>query len=742
MKRKSNSVGYRKRVARNHADHHPLTTQLRQIDGLVGHRHFAAALAQIDQSVAATSDAAEKSRLLSLAADCLHKQGKFSEAAVTYAQVSVLVATDPLAWLRPVIGLVRSLVHDCQTAEAQTQALAAVQQAVTFEQDYQTTLAQAQATVAAGGQAVIPPAPVRSSVVATRLGQIFFSAGEIAPAKALFQTALAGNPNGACKARLGLAEIALRENNPAEAGRLAREAIVVGQYRAKTLPAWKTLLAAGRRTGTDLLDQTLINSLAQARPSVRAKAVLMLTRHLRGQCDARWKTIADNWLTPANASAQPILAAEVRKIKLAAARLFNAPVAERQLAAQKLLQTAKIGASEWLSGTRETVRTALQQNQAPNLDAKITQGTNKFGAANTGRITHGLAHACRQAGRADLAQTLFQRNVNTLPVGNDWSRSLWALAELQEQQGNLAGSVANYWSFSQSTVVPQQLRLIALIRWTRGVIASNQPELVAQARPQIEAALPLITDYEVVLDIAAQVLVSTLGKDFADAIFQRGQQMALDAFNACDHPSPAATILFKFCRRANDFDAYAAMIATWTQLNESKRLWLWSENSSYWSWVDFVFRAYRRSNRHSEAEAFITPFLTDIATPPHGYVILGLDYAVLKCKQHDFPAMFQIYEKIVQIAPMDESAILAYYWLALRAWKQGDVAQTTSFADKLLLALGKDCKMPWKQRLQASAIWLKAGLDISRVPSQTTLSAEIISEQFRIIQNDLTSLNT
>jgi tetratricopeptide (TPR) repeat protein len=463
---------------------------------------------------------------------------------------------------------------------------------------------------------------------------------------------------------------------------------------------------------------------------------------LRSQGDARWKTIADAWLATPAANTNHVIAGEVRKIKLADARLFNAPAAARQLAAQKVLATNKISSGEWLAATREVVCSNLQQNQVPNLDAKITQGVNKFGAAQKGGLTHGLANACRTAGRADLAATLFQRNVSTLPVGETWGKSQWALAKLQRDQGDHVAAATGFWTFSQQTALPQKLRLTALIEWTKEISATNQPELVVQAKPQIEAALPLLTDYEQVLDLARQVRASKLGRPFAEQIFARGKTLALAAFDACGHPSPAATILYKFARRAtSDFRKEDVTLASWARLTDAKRAWLWSVKEDYWYYLELVFRCYRDTRRTTEAEAFIAPLLADSATPAHGYAILADSYANLKRMLGDYPASFALCEKVIQAAPMHEWASEAYYWLALRAWKQGNPTLATTLADKLLQTVGKTSTLYWMQAHQISALLFKAGLDAAQVTPTAEVTAAKIQKQLQTLQADLTKFN-
>ena len=145
-----------------------------------------------------------------------------------------------------------------------------------------------------------------------------------------------------------------------------------------------------------------------------------------------------------------------------------------------------------------------------------------------------------------------------------------------------AQAAANYLTYNQQTALPQRLRLYALMQWIQEVVAANQPGVIDQARPQIEAALPQLTNYEMVLDLSRQIIYGQLGQPLAIQAFQRGQQLALQAFDACPHPSPAATILFLLSRRANDLRQYDAIINTWSRMGPERKSWLWNTRADFW----------------------------------------------------------------------------------------------------------------------------------------------------------------
>lgn len=736
MKRKSNPQRFRKKQSNVIPDLDSRSSVLRGVRDLIQKGNYALALTQVDQQVARSTDVHDQARLLAFAGDCLSRQGKFSEAAAVFASVHQSSTSQPLMALRVAQGEISSLLKNVQVTEAQARALAAVQTALTHQQEYQTQLVVAQATIASGGQAVIPPQPPTPGETANRLAKLFFSEGEIAAAKALYQQALQLSPNST-HTRLGLAKIALRENAPVEASRLAREALVLGQCRARTLGAWPILLAASRMTGTPF-DATLLPGLAQATPTVRARATFIIARGLRSQGDSRWEQIGNDWLQQ-SAATNPAMAAEFRKVKSAHRRAINAPSADQLQTAQNLLQITSLSPVEWLGAAKRVVKHQLLLNQTPDLTLLLNQAANRFGAGKKARFAHGLALACKKSARLDLAQQLWQQNVATAD-GEIKRKSIWALARSQGEQGNHTEAAASYWTYSQDSDSPRRFRLYALLEWTREIAAANQPELIAQARPQIEAVLPQINNYELVLDLSRQIRLSKLPRDFVTQVFQRGQQLALQAFDAAGHPAPAVTILFKLCRRANDHRQYDAMIATWTRLTETKRQWLWSESNDYWQWVELVFRAYRDNNQPQEANSFIAPLLNDPATPALGYATVGVSYAAMKRRQGDFVTMFSVYERMAQVAPTYEWTSAAHYWFALRAWKQGNPTLTATNADKMLLALGAHSTLRWKQEMAASAFLLKAGLDVSLVAPKSGISASMLQSQINKIQSDLTSL--
>jgi thioredoxin-like negative regulator of GroEL len=734
--RKRSINRFRKRRASTVNDQNPQSTVLRTLRDLIQRGNYAVALTQIN-SLVDTYTGEMKLKLLALAGDSLFKRGNFSAAAQAYATIYQSAISESLDWLRPGIGQIRSLLKVGQTTQAIAQSVVLTSQTVAAQQQYQQRLTQADLILAAGGQAIIPARPPGIDTVSSRLGRLFLAEGETGTAKNLFQAAVQVNPSH-CQAKLGLAEIALRENRPGDAESLLRDAISLNQNNADTIAAWPLLVSACKETGNDPLSSNLVNGLAQATPSVRARATLVLTRSLRANNDSRWQIVSTNWLQNFS-SDNVVVPVELNKLTVATDRQTGQSAAQCLQDAQALLASPGLGPQEWLSAAKELVRARFTNKIDPQIDSLINQVPDTIPSGFKIAVIHGLARACHNAERFDLALALYQRNASSQAATTKWwGKAVWNMGKIKQTQGDTTAAAALFWQFYQQTAQPQRLRYYALTEWARLINSNGQSGGTATVKTQIAAALPSLTDYELVLDLARQVKISAFGAALAETAFQKGLQLAMQAFNASTHPAPAATILFKLCRRANDFAHYDAIIATWTALTDAQKQWLWSTRSDYWSYLELVFRAYRDSGRLSEAERFATPFLNDAGTPPEGYAAIAASYAAMKRGQGNLATMFLVYRKMIQTAPTFEWTSVAYYWFALQAWKQGSVMQAGVYANQILLALGKDSGLQWKQDMATAAWCLKSGLDASQIP--VSFSPVQVQLQLAVIQKDLTKL--
>lgn len=735
MKRKwRNPQGFRKRHNQSNGGH---VSPLQAVAAQIQRREFEGALRDLDRQLVGNPSPLERGRVLALVGDALFKQGKFVQARGAYARAGQMPAGGAELSARSGYGEIRSLIRQGRGPEARDRGAAIVSAAADFETEYRIQMRKVAANLSGPTPVVVSAVPPRASVVASRIGQFLVQGGDLDGGRSFFESAIKLNPQGASRARLGLAEIALREGNFGRAMELGQSAILVGQFRAKTLSAWPLLLAAAAGSKTDFVELGFWRRLAEAKPSVRARARLLILRAMRARGDSRWQSLANTWLQE-DQDRHPVAAAETRKLLLAQAKAGHSVAGERGQTARALLDTPSLGPKEWLAGLKAEARAEIDAGRTPDFEQRIARGIALYGAEAGSFLIHGLALACRE-GRPEIALTLLQRNIDhQAPSSLQWGRSLWAKARVYKSLGRPSEAAQAYWSFYQQSGQPQRLRLYALLEWTRALVGGKQA--LATVTAQLQSVIPQLTDFELTLDLARQVRCSALEPSLADKIFEQGRMLAMQNFDVAIHPSAAVSILFKLCRRANDFTRYDVMIDTWTRLSPDKKKWLWSTKSDFWMWLEHVFRAYRDSGKLDEADFLLSGFLSDPSTPPEGYAILGISIAASKRDQKDMSGAMAIYEKMAQIAPSYEWTSVAYYWLALRSWVSGDRVQACHFGERILVCVGNDRGMYWKEEMHVSAMCIQARLDRSMFPANSGISVERFTNQLKVIGDDMARL--
>ncbi|MEZ5404942.1 MAG: hypothetical protein R3F23_01845 [Verrucomicrobiia bacterium] len=716
----------------------------------IGKKKFAEALALMDKTAAHEElSSSRQCQLAALAGDIEFKQGKFASAFEIYNRAEVLADgnfaghNNQRIWFRAVIGQIRSLLKEVRVPEAYDVAVKAWANAVEKYEAHQQEIKEAQIKIQQGGVLTVKERPHRPSVVGGRLGQLFLQEGELESAKEFFLKAIDYNPNGGCRARIGLAQIALRENNFIEALLRANQALVMGKLSAKTLAAWPLYLTARQRLDQKSIEIDLLNTLNKSKlKGVRARAILSIARTLRSYHDESWKAIAKNW-SDEEGKTQPIIAAELRKLFLSEAKLNNQ---NQQPAAEALLKTEKLSANEYLSAVKARLKAQLQQGEVSEVNEWIDQGTKLYGNYFAGKLRHGLALIFWRAHKEEFASTLLEQNIATLQKTNSqWGKSVWALAQLKQDEKDYIKASEYFDAITKEESVPLRFRLQAKINWVSCLVASGQTEVIVQAKEEILAAINQVQDWELLLNFARQLLkISHDAKIFSlrREIVKQGEALAWKAFNDATHPSLALDILFKLTRRqVIDLQRVVHAVEQWESLPENKRNWLWSEKAIYWEYLSLIYRALVRLKRDAEAEKLALNYLQDPAIPSVGVVILGIAHAkTLIKKEGRQKEALTWFTQISQEAPTHWQCAHAYYWLALVAWKKGDIVQAQTQAKRIQQALGThQLGLAEEWNLFCRAELVLSGLDIEKVFQKQSLSyrKEFVEWAAKSIQEDL-----
>lgn len=712
---------FRKKPRQEPGDRTLFSAELRLINNDIQRRHFAAGLSKANESLAdfGLTDHA-RSRILALVADSEFKRGRFSGAAQIQLQAASKSLDHDTLWLRPHVGCVRALLKVPDVGQALMIARQSVALAEAKMEDFNRQVRTASCELASRGVVEVPPVPPRVSVVATRMGYLFLQEGEPEAAEEFFEKAIHASKGGANRARQGLAKVALARGDSARAIRVAVDAIRLGGYKAKTLPAWTTLIAARRQLGGWMIGERMINGLDVAPAGLRARTIMTIVRELRKNDMRQWRDVAERWLKREGAQF-PVIEAEIRKMILASVKAEPGNASAKREKAEQLLNVPGLSPSEWLTATREWVRSSLCEGGNINVQQLITIAKAKYGDEIAPKATHGLALSCMLAKRHDLARPLLQANIQQLAVkDSQWGKSVWALAQLESQLGEHASAAGLFRQIFEEDSRPACFRLQAQLRWAEAMVAAGQPDALLQARPLMAVILGNVRNPDVLMNFARQLATTSPELvDWSRELFDAGAALALRRFQEARHPSVAIDILFRLTRRQIcDFDRAADAIRLWEDMGQEKKEWLWSPRSSFWEYLGLLVRAYCMERRFDRAESFATQWLQDPATPPVGLVHVGIPFGQWLVRSRRMPEALALFDRLIAENPTHSACALAWYWKALEAHQRGDAMERNRYATCLRMAAGVEGGAMQEKELCAKAALLLADLDVAKLDAQ------------------------
>ena len=736
---------FRKRAATNLTDLSPISTTLRSVRDQIQRRNFPGALSTLNTLLSgAKLDTATRARVLSFVADSQFEQGKYADAVAAYQQASALSLGQTRTWLRPGMGHVISLLRNAQPEQALAQARALVQTAISVQ-------AQARpALTTLTSRTMVAARPWNADAVATRLGKQFLGEGEITAAKELLAQAQQINPRPTLATSLALALVAEHEDRLADAASLARQTLAVGNYQAKTLSVWPLLLRVNHQLGVTGVDGDLLAALAKSLPSVRARATLIIVKTLRSQNVPQWSQLASGWLTPKRSAAYPRVAAEFQKLLLSTQRLQADAPGEQSAAALRLQATPLVSPQEFLFGIKEQVRASCFTNPPVPADWRplVAQMVARYGEKFRAQGTHSLALSYLQGQRHDLARAVLQANVATTAATDPaWAKSVAALARLERTLGNDAEAARWFLTLNQNASVAPRFRLYALLGWVQEVLKSASPvqasATLAQARPQLQAAIAQAQDYTLLLDLGRHLSFGPAAvRDLAGGTLDRGVQLAQTALTQASDASHAAVILAKMAQRQSDLKRFGDVTTYWESLSTDRKNWLWSSKTEFWEYLALVFQAYDDSGKEAAAEALATTYINDTGTPPAAVTTLAMPYGAYLMRVGRCAESLRLFGWAVPRNPSASVTAVGYYWLALSAWKAGDRAGAQNLAGNLLLALGQHAGELMDHHWQGKALIIQAGMQPTGVSTQAVGFSPTKLQQLAVtIQGDLGRLH-
>lgn len=741
---KKNRITFRKRPAGKPGDKSAQAVALREIGRLVQRRRHARALDRVDQELAAAGqDRVAQSRLLSQVADSEFKRGSFVEAARIYTVAGTRAVAHHTFWLRPLVGQVRSLLCNGQVEEAMMMARHACQLAQRKEDDFSRLVARSNQTLRDQGRLQSGPRPPRYAEVVSRMGQIFLNQGELAAAAEFFQLAVDEDPGGSSRAYQGLARLALAEGRATQACALAAQAIRNGRYSAPTLGAWGLLVAARRSAGGWQVSQNLVDGLSRARPTVRARAVVLLVRELR-RCDMRqWRTVARAWMA-AEAAAFPVEAAEIRKMLVASAVSETQPAGPRLEEARQLLQLSNLSALEWLAASKVLVRAMVEQKQQVPLARLVTEGRQRYGDSFAGRIHHGLAQALSAVGAYDQAAEGYLRAWELNPVGSTgWGRAVWALARLEMRRGRPAEAAIWFHRYGESAGSPERFRIQARLERIKCLVQAGGAPRDDKWKHDLWEELSRLDHPELLLDTAR--LLRTVDDRLAGQVMDQAERVAAERLKTALHPALRLHLLFQVTRRqVADFGRGEAALRQWERLSPSDRNQLWSEKEQYWEYLAYLLEACWQVGRDGEGENWARRVLADPATPAVGRVQILMSYGNWMVNRPGRAGdALRAFREAVAIMPGHTRCPVAHLWLAMLAYVRGDRAAVAEHIRLVRGSVGDQPGLRLDRIVLAKLALLEAGLQVDAVTAagiERTYLAEYredLVEDFALLEGEV-----
>lgn len=704
-------MGWQKKVPRSQNDKNPLSTKRRQINELIQKRRYPEALALLDEWVASEDDPGIVARCLVLVGESQLKRGLHKEAAEVFQKAFALVEKSWSEWLTPAFGEFRSWLAAQDAEKAQQKAEQLFGYAQSREKDYEIYLLQASQQFQQKGELLIDSQPPDAGEIANRLAEQFLRYGYRDISRFYYEQALSRQP---IKAKLGLAQLALDENDFKKAAQLSQEALQEGNFSAETLSGWEILIRASVRSHkkTDWL--SWFEKLGKAAVnSVKARAAVIIVRTLRNYQQLQWINIVETYLKHENDVATT---AELRKLLL---NHSQQNWQQQKVAALALLATPKLAPQEWVFGTKSLLRASAYLNQPLAMDQLHQQAQALFPKKYLPAIYHGFALACIEAEKIEWGEPWLELNLNDFPASNRyWQKAAWRLAEVSVKKENFSRAIELWMRLALTQEIALRDRLFAFIGWGKAAAKADKREMIPNIATQFKIAAEPVQDFYLLLDLSRR-LISAPGElnDLLPALLKKGIKLGLQEFHAAKTPEVASSILWRVTRAQSEMAEFQEITNFWESLPLQKKEWLWNLTNHYWGYVADVFRAYRGSKQYQKAENFAEFWLSQPDTPQIARAQFHVLWGLLEIIQNKMKIAFHRLEQAIELAPQHAVTAYAYYWFALKAFSQGNPKQTKHYCNQVFNCLGNDIiNNKHFKKLWLKTQWLRCSLKEDKFP--------------------------
>lgn len=690
--------------------------------------------AHLNAASGVPSNPLQESKVAALLGDYERKRGHFSEAADYYAVASgKLPADETRNWFRPALGQVRALIAQPAVDEAFTLAQGVWTRAKATATEFDETTASALVTLKKKGRVEIAPRPLRPSVVATRLGEAFLQAGEWEMAEFFFKEVMLINPNGGSRARQALSKIALASNRHGEVESRARESLLLGKFRAKTLSAWPLLITGRARQGKPLLTPEDRAALRLITPfSVRARAVLVVCKAIRPHNDT-WMDLAADW-SKKEGIRFPAIRFELEKMLRSEARLAGVVTRDQAAIALQHARSKEAAPSEAIAAGKAYVRTLLLTGaKKVQWDLVSNHLARRYGKGVANRAIHAMALGAMDANRYDVARTmLVQIRTSVPPTRVQWMRSTWALARMEAVLKDHAAEYATYSEMAQNAAVPPRFRAQALLRALK--CAESAKLTVEPADVSwLEVVIEKESDHRVLLDLGRQLgLAGRAFQKLRDKAADKATELANAKLTSLQHPAGALALLLELNRRQYYDFARSTEVVTQFESYAAPRLdWLWSTSSAFWEWYGIVVLSIGRARGLNQGVEAADRYLKDPGTPQEGIAMLAVKTGNMLMAGAQRAQAMPYFARAIQASPDSMTVGAAYYWSMIALWASGkkDEAKVQAGQVKRCYGFRPALAEEWRYDSQASLILKDKNVDAAFTDLGNTYEREYLAAQ-------------
>ncbi|MEZ5405124.1 MAG: hypothetical protein R3F23_02795 [Verrucomicrobiia bacterium] len=735
-------MGWQKKVPRNQVDKNPDSTKRRQINELIQKCSYPEALSLLDEWVASEDDSSIVARCLVLVGESQLKRGLHKEAAEVFQKAFALVEKSWSDWLTPAFGEFRSWLVAQDAEKAQNKAEFIFHYAESREKDYEIYLLQASQQLQQKGELLIDSQPPDAGEIANRLAGQFLRYGYRDAARFYYQQALSRQP---IKAKLGLAQLALDENDFKTAIDLASEALQEGNFSSETLSGWEILIGASVRSNKKTDWFSWFEKLGKAAVnSVKARATVIMVRALRNYQQSQWINIVETYLKGSNDVAAT---AELRKLLLNHSKQ-NSSWQQQKVSALALLATPKLAPQEWVFGTKSLLRASAYLNQPLAMDRLQQQAQSLFPKKYLPALYHGFALACIEAEKIEWGEPWLELNLNNLPVSNRyWQKAAWRLAEISVKKENFSRAIELWMRLALTQEIALRDRLFAFIGWGKAAAKMRMLDTIPDIAAQFRVVVSPVQDYELLLDLARQLIYAPEAlNQLVPELLNKGLTLGLKTFHKSKLPEAASRALWRITRAQSEAGENEAIIQFWETLSSQKKEWLWNLSASYWDYIAYVVRAYGRTKKLQQATALAQTLLLQPETPQSARAQLTLLWGLMELKQDKIKIAFHRLAEGVELAPQHPLAAHAYYWFALRAYAQNNKSDHIKNIDLLSRNLGFDVlKNKPLRKLWLKTQWIRCDLQEDKFPQShqgETFSNHEKTWTLEEVKKDLAKLRT